>query len=236
MEEKRKKIDENLSDGSNNNAPQGESESKSKKVEPPTEHDGNDQDSNNETPDFNIYRSKSIRFTPPGDPSGDPNFMEVKLTPEMFNFNLTEIREEDLAAIELGLMSSLYLSDDPAHKMRINLRSPKRKIESIYARYFFSAKLLARYLDYTVEVEGRIEIVPTLLLLTAPDGKRYAKKGTIFSLKGGFPENPGEGAVYSAMEVICPLLGRRLDPKYLRQIPSFDCNEALKIGIINKVI
>lgn len=179
---------------------------------------------------------KSIRYTPPGNPSGDPNFMEVQLTPELFNFNLTEIRAEDLGAIEFGLIMSSYISDDPEHKMRINLRSPKRRVESIIPERFFSIKLRARYLDYSTTAEGKLDIVPTLLLLTAPDGKRYAKKGTIFSLKGGFPEHSGENAVYAAYEVIGPLMGRRLDPKYLREIPSFDCNDAMKLGIINQVI
>ena len=191
-------IEENLSEGSPKNAPQGDSDSKSENIERKTHLDGNDQHPYIKTPDNKKNRGRSIKFTPPGDPSGDPNFMEVELTPEMFNFNLTEIRAEDLGAIEFGLILSSYVSDDPEHKMRINLRSPKRRIESIIPERFFSIKLRARYLDYSTTAEGKLDIVPTLLLLTAPDGKRYAKKGTIFSLKGGFPEHSGENAVYAA--------------------------------------
>jgi hypothetical protein len=162
--------------------------------------------------------------------------ISIELTPEMFNYTIDELGDDEIFNLVYKMSISTHFQDDPEHKINIHLKSPKRTLKVIKAEEYFGIKLIGRNLNFTISAEGNLDTAATLLLMCAPDGKRVAKEGTRYSLKGGFSNHPESLKEYYASHMAACLLGRRVDRKYIWEIDSFGNDEALSLGIINKVI
>ena len=153
----------------------------------------------------------------------------------LFNFDLTEITQKDIMKISVGIAASFPLQFRPGHRIAVNLKSSK-KIGLIDVHDIFYIKLIGRYRRFTTTAEGELDAFSTLLLMSAPDGNRFAKEDTLYSLYGAYSEYPEPISYYLARYAWVGMQGGDFNWKYIKENITFGNEEAIKLGIINKVI